>query len=149
MHHPLSKLSLLALFSFIALLCGCESLTLENGKYESSLPGRFDEATVYNDLICLRLREPSDDPSQNNYWIWIGKFSIEDDGHIVLDMDTSLSKQWNFSYDLYRRPGSITVYDLGAENNNNSFSLRIRPSGQHRVNSSASGTNSGALPVYK
>ena len=148
MHHPLSKLSLLALFSFIALLCGCESLTLENGKYESSLSGRLDEATVYNDLICLRLREPSDDPSQNNYWIWIGKFSIEDDGHIVLDMDHSLSKQWNFSYDLYRRPGSITVFDLGSENNN-SFSLRLRSSGQPPVNRAASGAPSGSLPVYK
>ena len=103
---------------------GCENLSLDDGKYQTSIDGREDFAAVYGDLIFIHLLEPSDDiSSKANYWIWAGKFSIEDDGHIILDMDKKLSREWNFAYDLYRRPGAITVYD---HSSGNSFDLKLR-----------------------
>lgn len=134
-----------------AVFCGCSSLTLDDGKYETSLPGREDFAAVYKDLIFIRLREPADDPARNNYWIWAGKFSIEDDGHIILDMDKKLAKKWDFSYDLYRRPGSITVHDLGAENY---FDLKLRVIDNSPVNRKtpppgSGNTAPGSFPVYR
>ena len=53
-----------------------------------------------------------------------GNFEIEDDGHILLKMDKTTARKWNFHYDFYRRDGMITVYDLSAEN---SYNLRHRP----------------------
>ena len=103
---------------------GCETITLDNGKYETVIPGREDFAAVYGDLIFLRLRDPSDENSRNDYWDWAGNFEIEPDGHIILDMDKNLARNWNFHYDLYRRNGFITVYDLSAEN---AFNLQFRP----------------------
>ncbi len=133
-----------------AFICGCGSLTLSNGKYETSLPGREDFAAVYNDLIFIGLREPSDDPSQNNYWIWAGSFSIDDDGRIMLDMDKKLAKKWNFSYNLYRRNTSISVHDIGA---GNSFDLRLRASDNPSVNRisapAAPSAAPGTFPAYR
>ena len=134
-----------------AFICGCGGLTLSDGKYETSLPGREDFAAVYNDLIFIGLREPSDDPAHNNYWIWAGSFSIEDDGRIMLDMDKKLSKKWNFSYNLYRRDGAISVHDIGA---GNSFYLKLRAtdnsSSVNRSSAPAAPTAApGSLPAYK
>ena len=113
------------LLALVAMLTGCEQLTLQNGKYETSLSGRDDFAAVYKDLIFIRVREPSDDKSRNSYWDWAGKFEIESDGHILLKMDKDLAREWKFHYNFFRRDsGVITVYDLGAEN---SYNLRLRP----------------------
>ena len=114
----------LLILPLATFFCGCSQLTLATGKYETSLPGREDFAAIYDDLIFIRVREPNDDPSQNSYWDWAGNFDIEDDGHIILKMDKSTARKWNFHYDFYRRDGMITVYDLSAEN---SYNLRHRP----------------------
>lgn len=138
------KFSGIAVAVFAILLTGCEQLTLENGKYESSLSGREDFAAVYEDLIFIRVREPSEDPAQNNYWDWAGKFEIESDGHILLKMDKPLARKWNFNYDFYRRNGMITVYDLGAEN---SFNLRLRPASAPPVRGNY--RNQDGFPAYR
>ena len=114
----------LAAISAAISFSGCENLTLDNGKYETVIPGREDFAAVYGDLIFLRLRDPSDENARNDYWDWAGKFEIEPDGRIILDMDKNLARTWKFHYDLYRRNGFITVYDLSAEN---AFNLQFRP----------------------
>ena len=132
------------LLPLIFILCGCEQLTLANGKYESSISGREDFAAVYEDLIFLRVREPSDDPAVNSYWDWAGNFDIEDDGHIVLKMNKDTARKWNFHYDFYRKNGMITVYDLGAEN---SFNLRHRPASAPQRGSSAQ--TQGGFDTYK
>ena len=145
MKHLYRKFFCLILLTVVALLTGCEQLTLENGKYETSLSGRDDFAAVYEDLIFIRVREPSDDPASNSYWDWAGKFKIESDGHILLKMDKPLARKWDFHYDFYRRDGMITVYDLGAEN---SYNLRLRPASGYAPRNGSSQTQ-GSFPVYK
>lgn len=145
MKHLYRNFFCLILLTIVALLTGCEQLTLENGKYETTLSGRDDFAAVYEDLIFIRVREPSDDPACNSYWDWAGKFKIESDGHILLKMDKPLARKWDFHYDFYRRDGMITVYDLGAEN---SYNLRLRPASGHSSRNGFSQTQ-GGFPVYR
>ena len=125
---------------------GCEQLTLDNGKYETTLSGREDFAAVYDDLIFIRVREPSEDPSQNNYWDWAGKFEIEEDGHIRFKMPRELARKWDFHFDFYRRNGMITVYDLDSEN---SFNLRYRPAAAPAVRNYNNPQVQGGFPAYR
>ena len=39
---------ILAVLFSVAVITGCEQLTLENGKYETSLSGREDFAAIYD-----------------------------------------------------------------------------------------------------
>ena len=146
MKHLCQKFFCLILLFVVAILTGCEQLTLENGKYETSLSGRDDFAAVYKDLIFIRVREPSEDPARNSYWDWAGKFEIESDGHILLKMDKDLAREWKFHYNFYRRDGGmITVYDLGSEN---SYNLRLRPASGN-IPSNGSSQTQGGFPVYR
>jgi hypothetical protein len=137
---------ILAVLFSVAVITGCEQLTLENGKYETSLSGREDFAAIYDDLIFIRVREPSDNPSQITYWDWAGKFEIESDGHIRLKMKRELARKWDFHYDFFRRNGMITVYDLDAEN---SFNLRLRPANAPAVRNDYNPQIQGGFPAYK
>ncbi len=146
MKYSLCKFTALILSVSAMLFSGCEQLTLDNGKYETALPGREDFAAIYDDLIFIRVREPSEDPSQNTYWDWAGKFEIEDDGHIKFKMPRELARKWDFHFDFYRRNGMITVYDLDAEN---SFNLRLRPVGAPPVRNNYHPQIQGGMPAYK
>jgi len=110
----------------LVLICGCEQLRLVNGKYETTLAGREDFAAVYEDLIFLRLRDPQSDGT-GNYWDWAGKYKIDDDGRITLQMDKEKLRIWNFYYNFYSKRGAIAVADLSAESG---FDLKFRPVGK-------------------
>ena len=138
------KFLILLFLPLLVILCGCEQLTLANGKYEASLSGREDFAAIYDDLIFLRVREPSEDPSVNSYWDWAGKFDIENDGRIILKMDKDIARKWNFHYDFYRNNGMITVYDHSSQN---SYNLRYRPASAGQR--SAASQTQGDFNSYK
>ena len=146
MKYLFCKFTLLSLALGALLFAGCEQLTLDNGKYETSLPGREDFAAIYEDLIFIRVREPSENPSSNNYWDWAGKFEIEEDGHIRLKMPRELARKWDFHFDFYRRNGMITVYDLDAEN---SYNLRFRPASAQQRNDNYHPQFQGGIPAYR
>ena len=125
---------LLSFVFFLPLLfCGCSSITIPNGKYDTTIDGREDFVAIYNDVIYLRIKQPDDDRKINDYWEWAGNFKIEDDGRFFFKMDDATARKWNFSYEFSLRNGMISVYDISAEN---SFHLRRRqprtaPSGSY------------------
>ena len=118
------KLLLCACVLMLALICGCENLKLADGKYETTLAGREDFAAVYGDLIFLRLRDPQ--AGSSGYWDWAGKYKLDDDGRVLLQMDKEKLRIWNFYYNFYSKRGAIAVADLSAESG---FDLRFRPAG--------------------
>ena len=117
------KTFFLAILFLPVLFCGCSSLTIPNGKYDTTLDGREDFIAIYNDIIYLRIKQPDDDRKNNDYWEWGGNFKLEDDGRFIFDMDEDTARKWNFSYEFSLSNGMISVYDISAEN---SFRLRRR-----------------------
>lgn len=118
-----SKFLLLFTFIIPLLFCGCSSITIPNGKYDTTIDGREDFVAIYNDIIYLRIKQPDDDRRINDYWEWAGNFKIADDGRFFFKMDDDTARKWNFSYEFSLSNGMISVYDISAEN---SFHLRRR-----------------------
>ena len=136
-----------ALFA-ITFFTGCEVIRLNNGKYETTLPGRSDFAAVYGDLIILRLRNPENETgTENGYWDWGGKYSIRDRYLVELDMDRQTARKWNFYYELRRQDNGIRVIDHRAEN---AYQLHHIPAVPYKKQQN-NGNNSApaAYPAYQ
>ena len=136
-----------ALFA-ITFFTGCEVIRLNNGKYETTLPGRSDFAAVYGDLIILRLRNPENETgTENGYWDWGGKYSIRDGYLVELDMDRQTARKWNFYYELRRQDNGIRVIDHRAENAYQLHHIPAVPYNKQQNN----GNNSApaAYPAYQ
>jgi len=131
------KQYLLAVAAVLAALVftGCSTQYLGTGLYQNQAQGRGDYVCIYQDLIFINVKAPSNIPSAENYWTWAGKYSLEKDGKLSFDMDTETRKKWDFSYGFLSRRGGIIVQDYET---NTSFVLhynvpKLRPVQQEQL----------------
>ena len=101
-----------ALFFVLIFAAGCVGQpNLATGKYQISTPGRDDFAVVFNDLIFLRVKSPEDAPGSLSYWEWAGKYKVDDDGEIMLQMDHETNRRWRFYFQFLRKREGISFND--------------------------------------
>lgn len=105
------------------LLAGCSSPQLDIGEYRITDGSRKDFIVAYQDMIFLQIRSPENAPGSLAYWNWAGKYSVEDDGEIIFDMDRETRKRWNFYYNFLRKRGGIVLNDLS---NNRGYLLKYQ-----------------------
>ena len=131
----------------VALLAGCSAVNLPTGKYDGSLTGREDFAVVFEDLIFIHVKSPEDAPGKLMYWDWAGKYEVDSDGEIELDMDKLTKKRWKFYYNFLKHRDGISVNDLS---NNTGFRLRyISPSLRSGSGGPRPVGSAGVNPLYK
>ena len=105
-----------------ALICGCSSPKLDIGVYRAG-SDREDFIFAYEDMIFLQIKSPECAEGSLEYWNWAGKYSIDEDGRILFDMDTPTRKRWNLYYNFLHKSGGVVVNDLY---NNSGFLLRYQ-----------------------
>lgn len=109
----MKKILIAGLLAFLA--GGCAGTLITSGKYDIAGTGQEDFAAVYNDLIFLRLRNPMEDKIGAAYWDWAGKYELDKDGNVILDMDDEDLRLWKFYYQIVYKQGSIGVLDIAKD----------------------------------
>ena len=99
----------------LAALCGCTVPQLPIGVYRAEESAHDDQAMVYQDYIILQVKAPVYAPGGLAYWNWGGKYTLDEDGTITLDMDRETARTWAFYFEFLMRNDGIVVNDL--ENN--------------------------------
>ncbi|MBR2633078.1 MAG: hypothetical protein IKD29_06515 [Lentisphaeria bacterium] len=112
----MKKIFLLAVFAALFLSAGCASRQLNIGVYRNVDSSREDIAMVFEDHIIMQVKSPENSEGSLAYWTWGGKYSIADDGTIILDMDKETRRRWNFAFNIVSRQDGIVVNELATDN---------------------------------
>ena len=126
-----SKHCLALVWVVMLLFSGCTPLLLPIGAYRSADRSRDDMAMVYGDLIILQVKAPRYAPGGLTYWNWGGKYTLDEDGTINLDMDKETARNWKFYFEFLRRNDGIVINDL---ENNTGVVLQYEPPKLRRNN---------------
>ena len=138
---------LLTLCAALALLCGCASEKLRTGEYRIDRSGRDDFAVVYDDMIFLHIESPELAPGNLAYWEWAGKYKLQEDGEIELDMDRETLRRWKFYFQFVRRNDGISFNDFARQTG---YVLRYKTPGLRRnVRGPRPTGSAGVDPVYQ
>lgn len=115
----------LGMFAVLAALAlsGCTERLLDIGEYRINEGSRRDFICAYQDMIFLQIKSPEHAPGSLEYWNWAGKYSVNDDGQIMFDMDDETAKRWNFYFNFLQKRGGIVLNDLS---NNRGYFLRYQ-----------------------
>ena len=105
-----------AALTLLAGAAGCASKPLPTGKYQIEEPAREDFAVVYEDLIFLRIKSPDDAPGALAYWEWAGKYTVEDNGVLVFDMEKETRRRWDFYFQFIRNRDGLVFNDWANQN---------------------------------
>ena len=97
------------------LLCGCASEKLRTGEYRIDRSDRDDFAVVYDDLIFLHIESPELAPGNLAYWEWAGKYKLDDNGELELDMDHETQRRWTFYCQFVRKKEGISFNDFARQ----------------------------------
>lgn len=108
------NLAILFTLAFSFIFCGCSNLTLTNGKYQIPDQSRQDYACVYDNLIFLNVKAPENKFQRNAYMQWAGKYRVEANGEIFLNMPRELNKEWRFYFSFLKTKDGIVVNDLSS-----------------------------------
>jgi hypothetical protein len=108
------NLAILFTLAFSFIFCGCSNLTLTNGKYQIPDQSRQDYACVYDNLIFLNVKAPENKLQRNSYMQWAGKYTVEANGEIFLNMPRELNKEWRFYFSFLKTKDGIVVNDLSS-----------------------------------
>ena len=137
----------LTLCAALALLCGCASEKLRTGEYRIDRSGRDDFAVVYDDMIFLHIESPELAPGSLAYWEWAGKYKLQEDGEIELDMDRETLRRWKFYFQFVRRNDGISFNDFARQTG---YVLRYKTPGLRRnVRGPRPAGSAGVDPVYQ
>ena len=137
----------LTLCAALALLCGCASEKLRTGEYRIDRSGRDDFAVVYDDLIFLHIESPELAPGNLAYWEWAGKYKLQEDGEVELDMDRETRRRWKFYFQFVRRNDGISFNDFARQTG---YLLRYKtPKLRRNVRGPRPAGSTGVDPVYQ
>ena len=115
------------LFAAICL-SGCASpVLLPAGEYKTDLVTREDFINVYQDLIFLKIKRPEHVSNSPAYWNWAGRYIIDENDRIILEMDGSNGRKWHPHFAFLRRNDGILLRDL---NKNQGYLFRKTPEKQ-------------------
>ena len=112
----MKKILLLAIFAALFLAAGCASRQLNIGVYRNVDASREDIAMVFDDHIILQVKSPENSEGSLAYWTWGGKYSLADDGTVVLHMDKDTLKRWNFAFHIVSRQDGLVINELANDN---------------------------------
>ena len=137
----------LAAAAALALLCGCASEKLRTGEYRIDRSDRDDFAVVYDDLIFLHIESPELAPGNLAYWEWAGKYKLDDNGEVHLDMDRETLRRWKFYFQFVRRNEGMSFNDFARQTG---FLLRYKtPKLRRNERAPRPAGSTGVDPVYK
>ena len=94
------------------LVSGCTEVKLDNGCYIRNDRNDGSFVCVHDDLIFLRVRMPENSPHGESSYDWAGKYKIDSDNDVILDMDREELRNWNFYFNLRKNGKNITVEDF-------------------------------------
>jgi len=132
----------------LILTAGCNTQPyLPTGKYQISDPGRSDFAVVFEDLIFLRVKSPEDAPGSLAYWEWAGKYKVDDNGEIMLQMDHETNRRWRFYFQFLKKRDGISFNDWAKQTG---YMLNYqRPELRSGTNAPRPMGTGGVNPVYQ
>lgn len=106
-----TRIVLLALAAAAIFGAGCTEITLDNGCYarDDQRDGGF--ACVHDDLIFIRVRMPESAAQANGLYDWAGKFKVNSENEINLDMAHEDLRNWKFYFGLKKSGKDILVED--------------------------------------
>ena len=129
------------------LLCGCASEKLRTGEYRIDRSDRGDFAVVYDDLIFLHIESPELAPGNLAYWEWAGKYKLDDNGELELDMDHETQRRWKFYFQFVRKNDGISFNDFAKQTG---YLLRYKtPKLRRNARGPRPAGSTGVDPVYK